>query len=350
MEFGFPFSYEFVKSTLVFSETKQFFEENKKKVEEIQKLAWIYHGLWKLIPESLETLFSGHSFPYMDSWEELQVSFLLCAQGLYKQSFISLRNAMELALVCIYFNIDDSGHIRIKDWLKSKDTFQANTPRTDNLWKVLLSNTNINAYDTEHEIRKRYNKLSYLSNYVHSKGVRYSNSIGGLKSNFQTFEEKALDNWITAFSEVVKIVTIIYLLRYPIGMVKYNWSIKCGIDNPFPVLEEGQIEKIEQVLDFKEIETLRRISLQDKETNEIMNYIEALPDMDDEDIEEQIIRLDKLEIQGGIGFIEWEKREKEQMLQYSEETKIKIESRISKIREWALENNYMESRLFEFRK
>jgi len=55
--------------------------------------------------------------------------------------------------------------------------------------------------------------LGFLHNYVHSKGRKYSNSIGLTKSNFQTFENKGFIDWFDAFDEVVKVLSILHLTQ-----------------------------------------------------------------------------------------------------------------------------------------
>lgn len=81
-------------------------EFQKLKEEEQKQLGWIYHTVGMIVPQNFENFWSGHYFPFIDSWEELQVSFNQICFGLYKQAFVSLRSGLELGLLSVYFNIN----------------------------------------------------------------------------------------------------------------------------------------------------------------------------------------------------------------------------------------------------
>jgi hypothetical protein len=59
------------------------------------QIIWIYHTLGMIIPHNFENFWSGHFFSFIESWEELQVSFTQICFGLYKQAFVSLRSGLE---------------------------------------------------------------------------------------------------------------------------------------------------------------------------------------------------------------------------------------------------------------
>lgn len=339
------FNYEKDSIEKVYKATDKYFELYPETLKKINDMSWLFFKLWNLIPETMDNIFSGHSFPAMEAWEEIKVSSQLCKLGYYKQSYISLRNALELSLLAIYFNIDDNGPEKIQSWLRSRECIDSNTPRTDKIWKVLLSNENIQLFNTIFDIKSRYYKLSYLSNYVHTKGAKFSIRLGLPKGNTHDFEESGVNIWIESFFEITIIITTIFLLRYPIGIVRYNWYKKCGIDNPYPVLGEHEIDIIYKYLPDSYIEKIIEICRNDKETQDLYKFITDLPDMTENDVEEQIIRLDELEIQGGIGFIEWEKKERKQMEIYPESERKIIDIRIEKIKKWAEENDFMNCRI-----
>lgn len=79
--------------------------------ERISKLGWAYYSIGSVIPQTVDSLWSGHFFPYTESWDELQVSFCLSLFGLYKQAMVSLRSGLELGLLSVYWNLNDDGHI-----------------------------------------------------------------------------------------------------------------------------------------------------------------------------------------------------------------------------------------------
>jgi hypothetical protein len=133
-----PYIFEADKSIEVYKQTENYFTENPDVKSRIEELGWVYHTVGMIIPQNFENLWSGHFFPFIESWEELQVSFNLICFGLYKQAFVSLRSGLELGLLSVYYNINDDGHNTVKDWLKSKDIKEANTPPAHKIWKILL--------------------------------------------------------------------------------------------------------------------------------------------------------------------------------------------------------------------
>ena len=342
-----PYIYNPDKSIEVYKKTEKFLNNQPKIKKKIEELGWAYHSVGNLIPQTTENFWSGHFFPYMDSWDELQISFNLALLGLYKQAFTSLRNGLELGLLSVYYNINDDGHDAVQDWLKSKDSWEANTPRTKKIWEILNSNNNIKVFNDKLELCKRFDKLRFLHNYVHTKGYKYSNSLGILKSNFQTFEEKVFLKWLNIYQELIIIITTLHLLKYPIGVIKFDWNRKIGIDNPFPVLGRCAIESLEKLLPKEYMVEIKKIAKKDEFTQDLFLHIKGLSDMTKNDTEEQIISFDKRLIEHhSNGFLGWEKRENDliEKLGYDEESKKKALSRIETLKKWAIENNMMKSK------
>ena len=86
---------------------------------------------------------------------------------------MSLRSGLEVGLLSVYYNINDDGHLAVQNWLKSKDSREADTPNATKIWKILNSNTNIATFNKELNIYERLNKLIFLHNYVHKKCYKY---------------------------------------------------------------------------------------------------------------------------------------------------------------------------------
>lgn len=340
-----PYIYEPAKSIEVLEASEKYLNTRPDLKEKIIDLGWCYQSIGKSIPHTTENWWSGHFFPFMESSEELQISFNLAMFGLYKQAFISLRSALEVGMLSVYYNINDDGHKTVQDWLKSKDTWEANTPRADKIWKILNSNTNISRFNRKYNLRRCFDDLSYLHNYVHTKGYKYSNHLGVVKSNYQTFEEAILLKWLDTYEKVVIVIITLHMLKYPITSIEFDWGTKVGIDNPFPVLESFEIDRIKGTLPIAYIQEIQNIALNDFDTQELYKHIISMPDMTEAEIEKQIISLDKLTIESGQGFVEWEKQELQWLDKVSDEGKDKILRRIEGIRKWAEENNMMKPKL-----
>jgi hypothetical protein len=68
-----PYIYEPDKSINVYRQTEKYFEDNPEIKTRIEELGWIYQTVGMIIPQNFENFWSGHFFPFIDSWEELQV-------------------------------------------------------------------------------------------------------------------------------------------------------------------------------------------------------------------------------------------------------------------------------------
>jgi len=341
-----PYTYEPEKSIEVYKETEKFFKSNPELLNRIQELGWIYNTIGSIIPQTSENFWSGHYFPYLDSWEELQISFTEICFGLYKQAFVSLRSGLELGMLSVYFNINDDGHKTVKEWLHAKDKKEANTPRAETIWKILLQNDNIRIFNEKHDLKKVHENLGYLHNYVHTKGVKHSNRMGLLKSNTQTFEAMIISQWLESYADIISLVSTLHLLKYPISVVRFDYRKKFGIDIPnFGGLEEYDIDKIASILSDKYLIDIELLAKNDPKTQKTIQEISLMPDMTEGQVEEQITDFDKMLIEDGVGFIGWLEN-KEQLLKDCGQNEFdeKMKKRIELLRIWATENGFLESK------
>jgi hypothetical protein len=342
----FPYIYEPDKSIEVYKETEKYFDANPEIKKRVEDLGWIYHTVGMIIPQNFENLWSGHYFPFIDSWEELQVSFNQICFGLYKQAFVSLRGGLELGILSVYFNINDDGHNAVIEWLQAKDKKEADTPYAKNIWKILLQNNNIKTFNEKHDIETVHKNLGYLHNYVHTKGAKHSNRMGLLKSNSQTFEAELISKWLGTYADIISLISTLHLLKYPISVIRFDYSKKFGIDIPsFGNLEEYNIDKIATILPDNYLKDIEAIAQADSATQETIKEISSFPDMTEEQIEEQIINLEKMSIENGKGFTKWLENQENFLKSFGqEEFDDKMRNRITLLREWAEKNNFMESK------
>jgi hypothetical protein len=341
----YPFNYVPEKSLEVFHQTERYLTDNLVIKNKIEKLGFIYQSVGKSIPQTTENFWSGHYFPFVESWDELQISFNLVAFGLYKQAFMSLRSALEVGMLSVYYNINDDGHNEVKQWLNSENTREANTPKSKKIWEILKSNDNIAKFNDLFGLEKEYDSLNFLHNYVHTKGYNFSNKLGKPKSNYQTFEKDIFLEWFNTYTKIILFNVTLHILKYPISIVEYDWSAKIGIDNPFPVLNLVEIERIKDLLPKEYISELKKIAEHDKKTQDLFDHISNFPDLSETDKEVQIIESDKIFIEHGEGFIEWEKKERELIKECNSVVKEKTSKRIEVIRKWAVKNNFMKPKL-----
>ena len=283
-----PFSYRYKDSSHVSEKTIEYIKNDSDLEESLYDLAWAFHSLGQAIPQTTENYWSGHYFPYSESFDEFQISFILCVQGLYKQSMTSLRSVLETGLLSIYYNLDDEGHRTVQGWLQSDDNKEYDTPDGQKIWKIISKHSNIIKYQKKHNIKDEILNLGYLHNYVHSKGWVYSNEFGLCKSNTLEFQEKGFKLWWQSAQKVIKIILILHLLKYPLGIIKYDYSNKFGIDVPsFGGIQSFQVERIKKVLGKSVTETIVNIALEDKNVTDFIKEIKKMPDISEEELKKQ---------------------------------------------------------------
>lgn len=339
----FPLIYEPEKSNEVLKQTQIFIDNNPEIELKINKLFWSYHSIFNIIPTTTESFWSGHNFPYNESWDEIQISFNLVCFGLYKQAMTSLRSALELGLLSVYYNINDDGHNAVKKWLSSSDSKESDTPKTQEIWKIISQNQNINNFQKNFDIRQDLIDLNYLHNFVHTKGHKFSNNLGKMKSNFQTFEKDFIEIWLNSLEKIVVIILTLHLLKFPSSLLDYDYGKKFGIDIPsFSHLSNFEIERIRDFFPADYFSKLQEICLSDEETINFREWLESYDDMSEDDVENQIIELDKHQIQQqGI-----KKYKKQQLKIYNvrkfADLSSRIQNRINILEKWARKNNFIE--------
>jgi len=334
-----PFTYTCDASFSVYEQAKQYLEAQPDTYEKLSELAWAYFSISKVIPITSENIWSGHFFPQHESWEEIQVSYNLCLLGFYKQAMASLRGSFELGLLSVYWNLNDDRHEIIQNWLRS----QENTPRFGEVWRKLEQHTNFRIYQQQHDIKQRLLDLGYLHDYVHAKGRKFSNTFGLLKSNHQTFEERGFNKWFIAYEEVVKILCILHLIKYPIGVIRFDYSTKFGIDVPaFGGLDEFEVDRLEQIIGQDASQTIQLIAASDSTVQDLLGWIKSLPDISAEEIQIQMIKQGQSLIEG-MGFNDWFNMMQQDVNQLSDYESDLYEQRIEFLRHWAKENGYEKS-------
>lgn len=328
-----PFIYTCDLSIGVHQESMNYIKEQNLE-ERVSKLAWAYYSLGNAIPQTFDSFWSGHFFPYTESWDELQISFCLSLFGLYKQAMASLRSGLELGLLSVYWNLNDDGHIAVKQWLRAEE----DTPALIEIWNRIERHENFRLFQSKYDIKARLLKLRFLHNYVHSKGHKYSNYMGIESSNFQTFKPKIFMLWLDTFEEVIRVLCILHCVKYGTATIRYDYYAKFGVDIPsFGGLPTFEIERLEDIIGKDIFHQIEEVAREDQRVKDIMSWLNSLPEMTEEDVENQIIELDKDMIQR-IGLNKWLKQETERLKQFGASEK--VQQRIECLTKWAKERGY----------
>lgn len=252
---------------------------------------WAYHAIGNLIPQDVFKMFSGHNFPYVASNYELENSIELCMQGFYRYSFFALRSALELGILGVFFDRNSKAHIEVKSWLNSKTP----TPKFKDCITKIFKMCRFSDYDSKFGIKEELlNLYGVLSDYVHARGYQYS-TIGQTKSNYNTFQEDVLKLNIGYMAQVVRLVVILMIILYPIGMQVLPIREKFG-SNPIAggFLYPGGREIVLRILSEDTKKYLQDLSNSDPGVNDFVSWINSLPDIPEEEMEDPVMTLVKL--------------------------------------------------------
>ena len=85
---------------------------------------WAYHEIGDIVPQTIDNVFSGHFFPYLESYLHLENSCELCLQGFYTYAFFALRSALELGILYVNFALNDKEYEELKNGNRSSSVYQ----------------------------------------------------------------------------------------------------------------------------------------------------------------------------------------------------------------------------------
>lgn len=277
--------------------------------------------------------------PYTEAEYELHSSIYFATRGFYKHALNSLRSVLELGLLSVYWDIEDKSHIEIQEWLHSKE----DTPFRKKVKKRLLENTNIKRFDNEGAFFAQLDALyEKLSSFTHTKGARYS-SRALIDSNVNTFNETSLKFWVQSLQEVIQLVMILHILKYPVAYQYTPIDDKFGLNGPAGGFwKPQQVERVKAIFDEETNALLQTISDADPDAIARAQWVQRFPDITEDEFEQQSIEFDKqmiLHCTGG--FPKWLEQEKKTLDFYDQlnnpEGKARQEERIAFLTQWAKE-------------
>jgi hypothetical protein len=163
-----------------------------------------------------------------------------------------------------------------------------------------------------------------------------------MKNISQSFEEESLKKWVGCFKEIVIIITSLHVLKYPTAMIKYDYSKKFGIDIPsFSHFREHELESFEKLLSKNEYDFLRTECIKHPDVIDFLYYVENLPEMTNDDVDKQIMALDKYSIEA-IGYERYlEKEIATSKVLGSSDFHPRQKIRHKKLKSWAKKNNFL---------
>jgi len=270
--------------------TTAFLDQHPELHSSLAKTIWAYHEIGDLVPQTIANVMSGHYFPYSESYYELENSYQLSLEGFYTYAFAALRSVLELGILGVYFSVEDKEYEKVKPWLKS----QQPTPRFREVLKKLSQLDYFRQFDERFNFVARVSlRYSHLSDFVHTRGYRFSSS-GQTLSNFNRFSENTFIEYSELVRNVVSDVIVTMLLKYPVGIQSLPLTEKFGLNGPAGGFLEGhQVTMITSLIDPTEQAFLKAVSDADENVRAIVAHFESLPDLSDEDWQTQSEEFDK---------------------------------------------------------
>lgn len=285
--------------------------------------------------KSVSDFLSGENFPIMECYEELESSYHLIKYGFYKQSMISLRTSFEIGLLSIYWSILGKQSVEFKQWLSSR----FDTPyKNKKFWEKIKSNENIKLFDEEFNLIEEIKKIG-LSDFVHTKGIWYSN-FGEFQRRFKGQDKfENFQEWLTNFKDIVRILEVLHLLRFPTLNIRFSTDhllSKFGTFDSIPQFGSGfgnEMDILPSFIPKNQLTFIHDMANSNEEVIGIKKWINELPELTKEEIGNKIIDNQKRNIES-CGFESW-----------SSNPEI-YDSRITSdmirnLREWALSKNLM---------
>jgi len=319
--------------------TLTYLEKNLAIANSINNYFTAYHHILDLIPVTVRKFFSGHIFPYNESYIELEISYNLAVIGFYKSSLCSLRSFFELGLLYIYYDRKDNSEEIIKEWLKS----QEQTPFKNNIISGLIKIDIVASFNSEKDIINPISNLySKLCDYVHTRGYYHSHTfLSG--SNVVRFNRKSFELWLSYFESSMELLITLFILKYPVGFQYTPINAKFGLNVPMGgFLNPYQVDDIKNILDAGTIELLQRISDNDDEAKKLAKEINAMPDISQDKFAQQVIEQDKFWIKQ-MGFNQWKKNLFEPTysnIKGDQELREYYQNKLINLANWAKENGY----------
>jgi hypothetical protein len=275
--------------------------------DQIRHLASGYSLTHRALPETTDEILSGHHFPWFESQTDMQISFNLTTFGYYKAAHGALRSALDLGLLLVYWSINEDGHSHsaLKRWLRSRDS----TPFASQVWKRVASHPNFKAFQASFDIAGQFKDISGLGDFVHTKGAKFSNVLPfpgtSVRIPGQQFSEEAVDSWLRRFAATVRFLVTCYLVRYPIGTVRYNWHRKFAVEIPaFGGLPGNWIDILEDLVTPEVFRKITALAKTDLHVEKVMEWVEGLPDLSEQDINDQIFEHEKTSVRD-MGLTRW---------------------------------------------
>ncbi len=305
--------------------------------EHIEDCWWVFHELVDVPPFTNDTWASGNLTPILEAEYEVKTSATLARFGLYKQAMTSLRSALELGLLAVYWDADDRAYEDIREWLRGTKR----TPMNREVKERLKSILGVARY-LERD-RGFFGAIAELSDelggYVHTRGLKHAARGIVPSTNFPTFSAEAFEAWTESLLDVTRAVLAVHLMKYPLALQHTPLEDKFGIDRPIGhFVTPLTRERFRSILSEDVRDILQDLSDSDEDAVAHAKWVNDQPDMTPEEHREQLEQADKEAIRYE-GFENWNRTRttiyKAMQHELTEDDLRSIDERRERLRAWA---------------
>ena len=197
-------------------------------------------------------------------------------------------------------------------------------------------------FGSESRVNKIYRNLN---NFAHAKGARFSISMLASRwagANAARFSKKTFKSWINLANEVVKIIMITHLLKYPVGLQETPLEEKFGLDPPMGgFLNPWQADLLREFIGRSDADLLQSIRDSDSNAVEIRQEIRALPNLSEDEWDQHMLRQNQFTIENQ-GYESWYSMQSSFRRERSSEEIEKFEMSAKCLKDWAAEKGWLE--------
>lgn len=229
-------------------------------------------------------------FPWVEAGYELEKSLNLIMLSSYKNSYDSMRRALELMIIAAFYVLDSIDAKKARSWLSSN----RNTPNFKRAVEELIKHEPYLNCERQCEFTKHISDIYYeLSDYIHVKGVEKSNSrlesamynVHGV--HLFVFNESACGKSLNLLIETIRMISLVCALIIPQLLVGLEIYQKFGINGPASgFFTPEQATRICTLIpeNFKAfIDELKKCD----DVRSIEEWFYNLPDISEEELKEQ---------------------------------------------------------------
>jgi hypothetical protein len=246
---------------------------------------------------SIDALSCCGFFPYAELVYEFDVFQTLLLQGAFKSSRDSLRRMLDVCLTSVVYLIHDNSEDDARRWISS----DAETPQFRRNINCLKRNQYVEQLDDRYGSTDELKKIYWhLSDYSHTRGIKFSTGVlNGAETNYngvilRGFNENECRKAMEDFVSVVEQLAILLVIQNVGLLAPVDKDAKWGLNPPISgFFYEYQTERLLNVMSNQYAEYFRTLSVSDPTIVSLREFLEALPNISAEEMQQQVEQFNK---------------------------------------------------------